>query len=164
MSLSAVSDSRETAANTLDISLNESGGANVFNSVSAVHVMNSIHSFKESVRRMLRPSAFSEDGRMNEDVLQKFVIKPALAAWLGTALKLLDRTVIHIKDAAKLESSISCAREENWTLLKEKVEDQKTVIQLQQKLIEKKENDSHSVTERVQKEVMTLRRIHVLML
>ncbi len=139
--------------NVLDVSLSESGGADVFTSTSAVYVINAVQNFKKRIKDFATPAAFPDDGTVNVDALQRSFNKPAIAEWLGTALDILDRAVIQIEAAKKLESQISCAAEENRDLMKNKIQDQNTIIDLQQKLIEKKEEAFKSIRKTVETEV-----------
>ncbi len=115
----------------LDVSLSESGGADVFTSTSAVYVINAVQTFnKKRIKDFATPAAFPDDGTVNVNALQRSFNKPAIAEWLGTALDILDRAVIQIEAAKKLESQISCAAEENRDLMKNKIQDQHTIIDL----------------------------------
>ncbi len=78
-----------------------------------------------------------------------------MTEWLGTAIEILDRAVTQIEAAKKLESVINCAAVENKSLMNEKIEDQRTIIDLQQKLIEKKDNDFQCIRKTVETEVQS---------
>ena len=80
-------------------------------------------------------------------------VEPASSVKLGTALDIMDRAMSQITAAADLETKITDAEEENRDLLKEKVKDQQTVIQLQEKLLQKHEEQIQEVKSTVQKEV-----------
>lgn len=69
----AISSDRETAVNELDVSLSETGGSDVFTVQSAVNVINSVKKLENQIRNWVNPSAFPVDGRINEEVLQKYV-------------------------------------------------------------------------------------------
>ena len=149
----AISSDRETAVNELDVSLSETGGSDVFTVQSAVNVINSVKKLENQIRNWVNPSAFPVDGRINEEVLQKSVNKPAITQWLGSAMDILDRAVDQLNGALKLESRLVLSQEENTSLLTEKVADQKIVIDLQKKLIDSKDQEIATVQQTVQNEV-----------
>ncbi|MCP4460019.1 MAG: hypothetical protein GY816_18650, partial [Cytophagales bacterium] len=68
---------------------------------------------------------------------------------------ILDRAVTQIQAATKLEAQIMHADGENKSLMQDKIEDQKTIIDLQQKLIEKKDSYIQCVRETVETEVQS---------
>ena len=148
-----LSEKREETISALDTSLTEAGGADIFNKISATHLLFSFTQFKDEIRNMTIKSAFPKDGKINEEALLRSANNKALAAWLGTAVDILERAANQIQGAMDLESQICSADVENRTLLKEKVDDQKTIIQLQSQLIEKKKDDVQSFKETVQEEV-----------
>ncbi len=141
--------------NMLDVSLSESGGADVFTSTSAVYVINAVQNFKKRIKDFATPAAFPDDGGINLDALQRSFNKTAMAEWLGTALEILDRAVTQIEAAKKLESVINCAEVENKSLKNEMIADQRTIIDLQQKLIEKKDSDFQGIRKTVETEVQS---------
>ncbi len=145
-----MSGRREETISALDTSLSESGRVDIFSNTSGALVLFSINKFKEKIRCMTLQTAFPKDGKINEEVLVRSVNKNALGEWLGTAMDILERAVNQIQGAMDLESS---AVAENRTLLKEKVEDQKTIINLQSQLIESKQDDVRSFKETVKQEV-----------
>ncbi len=153
--MSAVSESRKSAAENLDNSLCESGGVKVFNAISALHVVSSVQELQKDIRLFTTPKAYPKNHVLNEDLLQRSVNKPAIAKWLGTALDILDRAVTQIQAATKLEAQIMHADGENKSLMQDKIEDQKTIIDLQQKLIEKKDSYIQCVRETVETEVQS---------
>ena len=65
----------------------------------------------------------------------------------------LDRAVAQINGAMKLESEFSQLKDENRSLLAEKVVDQKVVIDLQNKLIIKNDQEISAIKQTVQSEV-----------
>ena len=146
---------REKIVGKLDISLSEAGGPDVFSQISATHLLFSVNQLKEDIRRMTPKSTFSEDGRINEESLNRAVNKNVLAKWLGTAMDLLERADSQIQGAMKLESQIDSRDTQNRNLLQEKVEDQKTIIHLQSQLIEKKHEDVKCLQDNVKEEIKT---------
>ncbi|KAL5272812.1 hypothetical protein ACHWQZ_G000848, partial [Mnemiopsis leidyi] len=149
------SKGRDETVNALDTSLSETGGSNVFNKLSAAHFCSSFNQFKNVIRSVTPRSAFPVDGSINEEVLLRSVNKNVLAEWLGTAIDILERAASQIQGAADLETQICSADAENKSLLKEKVEDQRTIIKLQAQLIEKEQDRVQSFKETVQKEVQS---------
>ena len=51
--MSAVSESRKSAAENLDNSLCESGGVNVFNAISALHLVSSVQELQSDSHRAI---------------------------------------------------------------------------------------------------------------
>jgi len=149
------SKGRDETVNALDTSLSETGGSDVFNKLSAAHFCSSFDQFKNAIRSVTPRSAFPVDGSINEEVLLRSVNKNVLAEWLGTAIDILERAASQIQGAADLETQICSADAENKSLLKEKVEDQRTIIKLQAQLIEKEQERVQSFKETVQKEVQS---------
>jgi len=147
------SKGRDETVNALDTSLSETGGSDVFTKLSAAHFLSSFEQFKGKIRSLTPKSAFLVDGSINEEALLRSVNKTALAEWLGTAIDILDRAAKQIQGAADLETQICSADVENKCLLKEKVEDQRTIIKLQTQLIEKEQESVQSFKETIQKEV-----------
>ncbi|KAL5269389.1 hypothetical protein ACHWQZ_G003021 [Mnemiopsis leidyi] len=147
------SKGRDETVNALDTSLSETGGSDVFTKLSAAHFLSSFEQFKGKIRSLTPKSAFPADGSINEEALLRSVNKTALAEWLGTAIDMLDRAARQIQGAADLETQICSADVENKCLLKEKVEDQRTIIKLQSQLIEKERESVQSFKETVQNEV-----------
>ena len=150
---SSISKRRDETVNALDTSFSETGGSAVFNKLSATHFLSSLEQFKNYMRSVTPRSAFPVDGRINEEVLSKSVKKDIIAQWLGTAVDILERAASQLHGAADLETQLCSAGEENKSLLKEKVEDQRTIIKLQTQLIEKEQENVQSFKETVQKEV-----------
>ena len=68
-------------------------------------------------------------------------------------MDILDRAADQLSGAIKLESQVSHLKLEKTSLLTEKVEDQKLVIDLQSQLIKKKDQELTSVQATVQNEV-----------
>ncbi|KAL5262181.1 hypothetical protein ACHWQZ_G007776 [Mnemiopsis leidyi] len=149
------SKSRDETVNALYTSLSETGGSDVFNKLSAAHFCSSSEQFKNVIRSVTPSSAFPVDGSLNEEVLLRSVNKNVLAEWLGTAIDILERAASQIQGAADLETQICSADAENKSLLKEKVEDQRTIIKIQNQLIVKEQERVHSFKETVQKEVQS---------
>ena len=125
------------------------------NKLSAAHFCSSFDQFKNVIRSVTPRSAFPVDGSINEEVLLRSVNKNVLAEWLGTAIDILERAASQIQGAADLETQICSADAENKSLLKEKVEDQRTIIKLQTQLIVKEQERVQSFKETVQKEVQS---------
>ena len=146
---------RGETINALDTSLIETGGSDVVNKLSAAHFCSSFEQFKNRTRSVTPKSAFPADGSINEEALLRSVNKNVLAEWLGTAIDILERAASQIQGAADLETQICSAGEENKSLLKEKVEDQRKIIELQTQLIEKEQENVQSFKETVQKEVQS---------
>ena len=64
--MSAVSESRKSAAENLDNSLCESGGVKVFNAISALHVVSSVQELQKDIRLFTTPKAYPENYLLNE--------------------------------------------------------------------------------------------------
>ena len=148
-------EKRNETIRSLDQSLTEAGGLEVFSQVSAVQLLSSFEQFKGEIRRLTPRSAFPEGGAINETSLKNAVNKDALASWLGTAVDFLERAATQIQAAVQLEFRVCKGDEENQTLLKEKVQDQKTIIDLQNQIIEKGQDTVQNFKETVQKEVQS---------
>ncbi|KAL5251850.1 hypothetical protein ACHWQZ_G014865 [Mnemiopsis leidyi] len=142
---------RDETVNALDTSLNETGGSDVFSKLSAAHFLSSLEQFKDKIRSATPKSAFPIDGSINEEAISRSVNKNTLAEWLGTAIDILERAASQIQGAADLETKICSADVENKSLLKEKVEDQRTIIELQAQLIKKEQESVQSFKETVQR-------------
>ena len=141
---------RDETVNALDTSLNETGGSDVFSKLSAAHLLSSMEQFKDKIRSLTPKSAFPVDGSINEEAISRSVNKNTLAEWLGTAIDILERAASQIQGAADLETQVCSADVE-----KEKVEDQRTIIELQAQLIKKEQEIVQSFKETVQKEVQS---------
>ncbi|KAL5249951.1 hypothetical protein ACHWQZ_G015880 [Mnemiopsis leidyi] len=146
---------RDETVNALDTSLNETGGSDVFSKLSAAHFLSSLEQFKDKIRSLTPKSAFPVDGSINEEAISRSVNKTTLAEWLGTAIDILERAASQIQGAADLETQVCSADVENKSLLKEKVGDQRTIIELQAQLIKKEQESVQSFKETVQKEVQS---------
>ena len=83
--------------------------------------------------------------KFSPDVLNKNnVVKAQMAEWLFTAIHLLEECCVPL---------MSSARKTIEQLQEEKISDQRTVIELQEKLINKKERELGSVSRTVEKEL-----------
>ena len=107
---------------------------------------------------MTPKSAFPVGEATNVSSLKNAVNKNALtlslAMWLATAVGILERAGSHeIQAAVQLESQVCKCDEENQTLLKEKFEDQKTIIGIQNQTIEIGQDTNRNFKEIVQTEV-----------
>ena len=114
------------------------GGSDVFTAQSTRNLMLVVSELETIIKKWAGPSAFPDDGRINERQLQKTVKKPGITEGLALIMHVVHRAARQLGGAAELESSVNQLREKNLCLLTEKVTDQKTVIDLQTRMLEKK--------------------------
>ena len=151
--MSEISSDRNKFVRDSDKTLSLTGGAEMFSAQSARNLVSSVEELQTKIRNWAGRTAFPDEGRIQEQALQKSVNKPDIAEWLGLAMDTLDRAVAQINGAMKLESEFSQLKDENRSLLAEKVVDQKVVIDLQNKLIIKNDQEISAIQQTVQSEV-----------
>ena len=132
---------------------NQDRKADIVTMKKGKHIIKSVRSFERHIMSLVNPNDFLENTKLNEDILQTSVNKQTIAVWLATAMEILEKAVVHIEGAFTLHSIIADVKEKNRVLLKEKVDDQKTVIKLQNELMNKKDSELQSVQETVQTEM-----------
>ncbi|KAL5255458.1 hypothetical protein ACHWQZ_G010881 [Mnemiopsis leidyi] len=101
------------------------------------------------------PADSQVEGNISRDRFYRyrsFKIKMPLSPVMISSIHLSEEQS-NISGAADLETQICSADVENKCLLKEKVEDQRTIIKLQSQLIEKEQESVQSFKETVQNEV-----------
>ncbi len=146
---------RGEAVDTLDQSLQEYGGLDVFSQVSATHVIHTVQQLQQSIRKCVPTQAFPKNDGINEEALLKVksVSKQVLVTWLATAMDVMDRVVNQFEGAMELDCKLDDANKDMLRILREKEESQKTVIQLQAELIKQKDDQLKNFKDTVSTEV-----------
>ena len=118
------------------------GSDNCFDEVNIREVKNACGSM---LRDMCRVYSCDDPQNLFPDVLNKNnVVKAQMAEWLYTAIHLLEQCCLPL---------MSTARKNIEQLQEDKICDQKTVIELQGKLISKKDEELGLVSQTVEKEL-----------
>ena len=159
--MSQLPDSRKVTVDALNDSLCEYEGIDVFSSVSATHTIHSVRQLQQTIRNSVPPDVFPQNRKgINEEGLLKVkaATRPVLTKWLATAMDIFDVVIKQFEGAMELDSDVLNANNDISKLLREKTENQQTIIQLQQELIKQKNDQLSSFKDSVKKRGKILRK------